>query len=175
MRTLITALTRLVAAPIIEIPKHEYQAEILKFFGDSRDLMDELEQQEEIYKKLGGTEHCISTGNILFRYKENELKKQIFIVGIIAKSGRIEPKDLLDVKEVTNQFMEKLLNSWIIIASVNANSRKMIDRLKQAAIQKGEKIYERSLGQVQYLDRPEFKFDTIVIGTDQNMLTNFRV
>jgi hypothetical protein len=172
---LISALKKIVAAPIIEIPAKEYQREITKYFGGSPELIDQLNREEKNYKKLGGTEHCISTNNVMFRYRENELKKYIFIIGIVSKSGRIEPKDLLDVREVHSQFINKLLNGWIIIASVNSNSKRMIDRIKQVVTTKGKKVYERSLGTSQWLDKPEFTFNTIVLGIDEEMLDSFEV
>jgi len=170
---LISVLRKLVAAPIIEIPKEEYRAEIEKYFCKSPELIEQLNLEEEIYRHLG-TEHCISTGNIMFRYRENELKKHLYIVGIVAKSGRIEPQDLLDIRNVSKQFVEKLLNGWVVIASVNSNSRRMIDRLKDSVFKLGKEVFEKSLGKSQWRETPDYKFDTIAIGINQAVLNNFR-
>jgi hypothetical protein len=170
---IIKALKRVIAAPIIEIPPNEYQKEVTKYFGESPELIDQLNMEEKNYKNLGGIEHCISTGNVMFRYRENELKKYIFIIGIIAKSGRIEAKDLIDVKEVHNQFVNKILNGWVIVASVNNNSKRMIDKIIKLVEHKGKHVYQKHLGTSKWLDRPDFTFDTVVIGIDEEHVESF--
>jgi len=121
---------------------------------------------------LGGTEHCISTGNVMFRYIVNDKKQHIYIVGIIAKEGKILPKDIMDIKGAMADFVKKVAEGWVIYASVNSNSRSLIDRVKRLAAKVGHKeIFEKSLGKIGFLDKPEFTFDTIVIATDKDKLT----
>jgi len=172
---LIKALNKVIAAPIIEIPAEEYQYEVTKYFGKSHELIRQLNLEEKNYKNLGGVEHCISTGNVMFRYRENELKKHIFIIGIIARSGKIEPKDLVDVKEIHTQFVNKILNGWIIIASVNQNSKRMVDRIKKLVEQKGKKVHEKHLGSSKWLDRPDFTFNTILLGIDEERVNSVEI
>ena len=51
MNKLLRALKKVIAAPIVEIPAREYQREITKYFGKSRDLIDQLNAEEKNYKK----------------------------------------------------------------------------------------------------------------------------
>lgn len=173
-KKLISVLRKIVSVPIFEIPKQEYDSEIGNYFKDSPELIDLLQRQANVYTDyLGGKEHCISTGNVMFRYVVNEAKKHIYIVGIIAKQGKVLAQDIIDIKGVMVDFANKLIEGWVIYASVNSNSRSFINRLKKLAEQKGtegKKIFEKSFGKVGFLDKPDFSFDTIAIGMDKDML-----
>ena len=170
MKNLITSLHKLVAAPIVEIQPKEYDKEIEKFFAKSPDLIDILNKQKDMYKQLGGVEHCISTGNVLFRYMENKTKKHIYIVGIISRSGKIKPNDLIDVRSISQLFVDRLIDNWTVFASVNSNSRGMVDRIKKLTEEEGHQVFERSFGRSQFLQSPEFTFDTIAIAINEELL-----
>ena len=167
---IISALKKIVS--FFEIPKNEYDEEIKEFFKDSPELIGLLEQQSNIYTNyLGGEEHCVSTGNVLFRYIINNDKKNIYVVGMIAKSKKLLLTDILDVRSLLIDFANKLEEDWVFYASVNKNSKGFIEKLKKRAENiGGKKILEKSLGKMSFLDKPEFSFDTVVLATKPELL-----
>lgn len=164
------ALSRRVLS-YVNISVDEYNREIEKYFGESPELINLLRQQEGMYSRLGGREFCISTGNVLFRYRENPDKKQVYVVGLIAKKGRMVPSDLRDVLSIVDDFFEKLKDGWTILASVNSNSRKLIEHIKRKARHQGIPIKEVSHGEMGFLNRPEFTFETIELKKEANANT----
>jgi len=170
MKKIISALKKIVS--FFEIPKSEYDEEIKEFFKDSPELIGLLEQQTHVYTNyLGGEDHCVSTGNVLFRYIINSDKNHIYIVGMIAKSKKLLLTDIVDVRSLLIDFATKLEEDWVLYASVNKNSKGFIEKLKKRAeTMGGKKILEKSLGKISFLDKPEFSFDTIVLATKPELL-----
>ena len=169
-KKIISALKKIVS--YFEIPKAEYDQEIKDFFKDSPELINLLEQQSDVYTNyLGGQEHCISNGNVMFRYVLNFEKKHIYIVGMISKSKKLLLKDIADVRILLTDFANKLEEEWVLFASVNKNSKGFIEKLKKLAEKLGgKKVLEKSFGRVDFTENAEFSFDTIVLATNPELL-----
>lgn len=160
---------KIVTSAFDDLPLQTYDREVEDYFQKSPELLDTLEQQKQQYQRLGGVEKCISVGNSLyFCYREHEAKKHIYVIGIISRQkGKIGLGDLIGLfhgsRKLLEEFKEKLQTGWVMFASVNSNSRRIVNKLKKISASEGVPLYEHDYGKHAFIEDPEYTFHTIAL------------
>ena len=99
------------------------------------------EEEEQISAILGADSLKIletDSGNLIIKYMETE--DSIGITGMISKRGMISARDLPDILKLYAMLIEKLEDGKTMFASVNSNSKKLVDGLIRRAKTKGVTI-----------------------------------
>lgn len=99
------------------------------------------EEEEQISAILSADSLKIletDSGNLIIKYMETE--DSIGITGMISKRGMISARDLPDILKLYAMLIEKLEDGKTMFASVNSNSKKLVDGLIRRAKTKGVTI-----------------------------------
>jgi hypothetical protein len=78
------------------------------------------------------------SGNVLIRYCVGNFQgaEMVALLGMISKRGKIIKDDVADIKKWIQMFVDKLRQNAIILTSVNAETKRLLDRvIKQAKSQ----------------------------------------
>ena len=89
--------------------------------------------------------------NLIIKYANDENKKIIYMIGLMAKSGKLKREDLPDYRLWINRLMDYLRDDYIMITTANKFSQKLIEKLKSMGV-KSNKITELKTGDSDYED-----------------------
>lgn len=115
----------------------EYYSAVANHYDD--DLIEEIKQGEQMAFRMAGVRTAITEktdgGNLLIRYVlGNEL---LCILGAVAKSGKMERGDIIDMNHWLEKAIGYLEEGYTIMTSPNNLSDFMIQKLIKLADNKG--------------------------------------
>tara|TARA_Y100000389_G_scaffold145110_1_gene143584 strand:- start:2411 stop:2914 length:504 start_codon:yes stop_codon:yes gene_type:complete len=72
--------------------------------------------------------------NLIIKYAVDENKKIVYMVGLMAKSGKFKREDLPDYRLWIDRLMDYLRDGYIMITTANKFSQKLIEKLKSMGV-----------------------------------------
>jgi len=87
--------------------------------------------------------------NLIIKYAVDENKKTVYMVGLMAKSGKFKREDLPDYRLWINRLMDYLRDGYTMITTANKFSQKLIEKLTSMGV-KSTKVMNWKTGDSDY-------------------------
>lgn len=145
----------------------EYQEFFDEFYGKH------LEPDE--FKKLRrtaiGTEQTLGlrpvvevsdSGNVTVKWAETD--DDIYLIGILTKTGKLVKEDAPDLNEWIDRLTDKIAEGKSLVTTPNDVSILFVNRIKRKLKERGVEFDFTEVGpQIKYKDHPLFKWKTVVL------------